>query len=350
MVEVLEDREDLVRVRLDLDGEEIVAAAWPAMLGPLEPGNRVVVNVTGIELGLGTGGEGFILWNLDGPGTVDRGPGHVVKMRYTPWQTEVMVADAPESDHHEALRDAASLDGIPVVACGLHSQVAAVAAGLKASAPGVRVGYLMTDGAALPLSWSELVRTLRAEKLIDVTCTAGHAFGGDLEAVNIFSGLTALRVAARVDAVVVAMGPGVVGTGTVLGFTAMEQGQVLDATTALGGRAIAALRISFVDLRERHLGISHHSLTALMVAARERATVVLPRLHEDRLGPLQEQLTGARIRDRHDVVTADGEPGIGLLRDRGLRPSSMGRRMDETPELFLAGAAAGVHAAFHLDP
>ena len=50
-----------------------------------------------------------------------------------------------------ALRDVDSIDGLPVVACGLHSQVAGVAAGIKAAEPGARVGYLMSDGGSLPL-------------------------------------------------------------------------------------------------------------------------------------------------------------------------------------------------------
>ena len=46
------------------------------------------------------------------------------------------------------------------------------------------------------------------------------------------------------------MGPGVVGTGTLLGHTALEQGQILDAANALGGRSIVCLRISFADERD----------------------------------------------------------------------------------------------------
>ena len=136
---------------------------------------------------------------------------------------------------------------MPVVACGLHSQIAGVAAGIKAAEPEARVGYLMTDGGALPLAWSRLVSALRGAGLMDSTCTSGHAFGGDLEAVNIFSGLAALRHAAAADVAIVSMGPGVVGTATALGFSGIEQGQVLDAAFALRGRGYACLRISFSD-------------------------------------------------------------------------------------------------------
>jgi Protein of unknown function (DUF3866) len=345
VVEIVESAPDLVRVRVAVDDGEIAASAFPKMLGPLAPGDTVVVNTTGLDLGLGTGGEGFVLWNLDGHGPERPGPGHIVKLRYTPWQTEVLAAEAPESPHHAVLRDATGLDGMPVIACGLHSQIAGVAAGIKAARPRARVGYLMTDGAALPIAWSRLVAELTAAQLIDVTCTAGHAFGGELEAVNIFSGLLALRYAGRADAAIVAMGPGVVGTGTALGFTAMEQGQVLDAASALGGRAIACLRISFADERDRHRGLSHHDIAALTTAARERATLVVPELEPERAAFLRRQLEAAELGIQHAITFGDGEPGLKQLETRGIRPRSMGRDISEVRELFLAAAAAGEVAA-----
>jgi hypothetical protein len=348
VLEVIEERVDLVCVRAAGGGRELEAVGFPSMLGPLRLGDRVVVNTTGIELGLGTGGVGFVLWNLDGSGPQDRGPGHIVKLRYTPWQMNVAAAEAPESPHYEALAEATALGGMPVVACGLHSQLSGVAAGIKAVAPAARVGYLMTDGGALPLAWSRLVRELRAAGLIDATCTSGHAFGGDLEAVNVFSGLAALAHVAAMDIAVVSLGPGGVGTATALGFSGIEQGQVLDAASALQGRGYACLRISFADERPRHRGVSHHTLTALSVAARERATAVMPRLGEQEMDLVRHQLKA--LGGRHDLIEEDGDPGVELLAAGGLRPTTMGRDMSEAPETFLAAAAAGSAAARTLTP
>jgi hypothetical protein len=348
VVEVIERSEGICRARLALDDGEIVAAGFPGMLGPLSPGDAVIVNTTAIDLDLGTGGEGFILWNLDGTGPPGPGEGHIVKIRYTPWQTEVLAAEAPESPDHDRLRNADSIAGVPVVACSLHSQIAGVAAGIKATRPGARVGYLMTDGAALPIAWSKLVDSLKNAELIDATCTAGHAFGGDIEAVNIFSGMAGLVHARSADVVVAAMGPGVVGTGTALGFTALEQGQLLDAATALEARSIACLRISFADARPRHAGVSHHTITALKVAAREPSLLVLPELPGEAHTDLRRQLEAAGLTQRHEITTADGAPGLELLASRGVAVSSMGRSVDEVPELFLAASAAGRVAADHL--
>lgn len=345
IIEVTESRPDLVRARVSLPDGEVEAVGFPTMLGTLAPGDRVVVNTTGIELGLGTGGIAFVLWNLDAEPPVPRLDGHIMKLRYTPWQTEVVTAEAPESPHHDVLKGVETIDGMPVVVCTLHSQVAAIAAGIKAERPDARVGYLMTDGACLPLAWSDLIRDLKATGLLDVTCTSGHAFGGDLESVTIFSGLAALKVVGECDIVIAGMGPGVVGTGTTLGHTAIEQGHLLDATSALGGRPIACVRISYADKRARHHGVSHHTLTALRLATHKRATVVVPQLPPDYAESIQEQLRQAGVDDKHEIVTADGEPGLALLAERMIEPSSMGRSLDEVRELFLAAAAAGQAAA-----
>jgi hypothetical protein len=343
--EILESTPALIRVRVEADGRELVASGFPEMLGPVAVGDVVVVNTIGIDLGLGTGGEGFVLWNLDGPGPSRPRPGHIVKVRYTPWQMAVLAAEAPESPHHSALKEVSSIAGMPVVACGLHSQLAGVSAGIKAAAPGARVGYLMTDAAALPIAWSTLTAALKDAELIDVTGTSGHAFGGDFEAVNIFSGLAALKRVGAADVAIVAMGPGLVGTGTALGFSAIEQGQVLDAATALGGIAVACARISFAQERDRHRGISHHTLTALSIAAREPAEIVLPQIADDRLGQLMAMLEDSALGRRHKITVANGRPGVELMERRGIAASSMGRSMREVPELFLAAAAAGRVAA-----
>jgi Protein of unknown function (DUF3866) len=345
VTEVVEEFDDLVRAKVSTDTGVIDTVGFPDMLGPLKVGDKVVVNATGLDLGLGTGGIGFILWNEDGELPRRTGPGHIVKMRYTPWQTDVTAAEAQESPHHEALKTALELDRIPVIACGLHSQIAGVAAGIRAAEPDARIGYLMTDGAALPIAWSDLVRDLKRAGFLDATATSGHAFGGDLEVVNVFSGLVALRKVTGADYVIAAMGPGVVGTDTALGFTAMEQGPLLDAAGSLGGKPVACLRISFADPRQRHSGVSHHTLTALTIGTRGRCSVAVPKLAVERAARVTDDLESSGLVDLHDILVGKGEPGIELLRARGVEPSSMGRRPDDDPDFWLACAAAGDVAA-----
>ncbi|MDP9222465.1 MAG: DUF3866 family protein [Actinomycetota bacterium] len=345
VVRISERSERVVRVQVEIGTANVEAIGFPSMLGVLENGDRVVVNTTGIEMHLGTGGVGFVLWNLDGGHDIDPGPGHIMKMRYTPWQTEVSAVEAPESAHHGSLASVDEIGGMPVVACGLHSQIAGVAAGIRRRRPDAVIGYLMTDAGALPLAFSELVHSLQQSGLIDATCTSGHAFGGDLEAVNLFSGLAALRVVAGSDVVIAAMGPGLAGTGTVLGFSGIEQGQIVDATNALGGRPFACLRVSFGDERVRHQGLSHHTVTALTLGCRTPATIGVPDLADGLSRTLWSQLGTAGIDHRHELVAADGTGGKRLLEEKGLDVLSMGRSMHRAPEAVLAAAAVGGLAA-----
>ncbi|MDP9235343.1 MAG: DUF3866 family protein [Actinomycetota bacterium] len=345
IVTISERSDRLIRAQVEMESGRIEAVGFPSMIGPLDAGDRVVVNTTGLELQLGTGGVGFLLWNLDGSGAVERGPGHIMKMRYTPWQTEVSAVEAPESVTHARLADVTSIEGMPVVACGLHSQIAGVSAGIRARHSDAVIAYVMTDAGALPLPWSDLVRSLQQTNLIDLTCTVGHSFGGDLEAINIFSGLAAVKVIGEADVAIVAMGPGVTGSASTLGFSAIEQGQVLDAASALDGRPVACLRVSFADHRTRHNGLSHHTITALTIAAQTRVTVPVPDLPAELAETVQAQLRRGGIYDRHSVVSAEGRPGLRLLEEKGLDVHSMGRSMRDAPEGVLAAAAAGAVAA-----
>jgi hypothetical protein len=344
VVEVLEERTGLQRVRVDLgDGPER-AYALTQLTGPVGLGDRVVVNTTAVELGLGTGGWHVVHWNLERAEWHEKGPGHIIKGRYTSIQADV----GSSEEHLEALAEVETIDGLPVVAAALHSQVPAVAAAFAERAPGARLAYVMTDGAGLPLAMSDLVANLRRLALVDTTITCGHAFGGDYEAVSIWSALAVARHVAHADAVVVAMGPGIVGTNTRLGFSGMEVGAILDAVVGLGGVPIACLRVSFADERPRHHGLSHHTATALRLATRERVLVAVPELPPEQAAQLQADLVDASIPDRHDVVTVDAPDALALFEAHGLRIDSMGRPAAADPALFQAASAAGALAAAHV--
>jgi hypothetical protein len=344
VLRVLEERPGLQRVDVDLGCGAERAYVLPQLTGLVAPGDRVVVNTTAVELGLGTGGWHVVHWNLAREAWSERGPGHIIKSRYTSLQADV----GSTEEHLAELAEVESIDGMPVVAAALHSQVPAVAAAFKHAAPRASLAYVMTDGAGLPLALSDLVFALQRRGLLDATVTCGHAFGGNYEAVSIFSALAVARHAARADATVVAMGPGIVGTNTRLGFSGMEVGPILDAATALGGKPIACLRVSFADPRSRHAGLSHHSRTALRLACRERVSVAVPRLGGDHDARLRAELADAALDRRHDLVDVDPPDVLALFERHGLDVVSMGRAAADDPALYLAGAAAGALAAARL--
>ena len=233
---------------------------------------------------------------------------------------------------------------MPVVAAALHSQVPAVAVAFKDLRPDATLAYVMTDGAALPLALSDLVAELTERKLIDATITCGHAFGGDFEAVSVYSALAVARHVIGADAVVIAMGPGIVGTGTRLGFSGIEVGPALDAAGGLHGDPIACLRVSFADERPRHQGVSHHTLTTLRLACRSRVTIPVPTVGGVPEARIRADLEEAGLTERHDVIDVEAPDIIAAFAAHGLRISSMGRPASADPVLFQAAAAAGALA------
>src|SRR3954451_16967512 len=342
VVTLRQERDGLQKVDVELDGTGARAYVLTQLTGPVAPGDRVVLNTTAIDLDLGTGGWHFVHWNLERGAWVEPGPGHMMKLRYTSLQADVDSTEEHLEPELGAYTDAA---GIPVVATRLHSQLPGVAVGVRSARPDARIAYVMTDGAALPLALSDLVATLRDRGLIDTTITCGHAFGGDHETVNVFSALMVAKHVVHADVAIVAMGPGIVGTGTALGFTGIEVGAVLDATVGLGGVPIACIRASAADGRDRHQGISHHTGTALTVGTRSRVTVPVPALGGAVEADLHAALTAAGIAARHDVVTVDIPDVLEAFASHDLRVSSMGRPAADDPILFQCAAAAGVWAA-----
>ena len=332
-------------VELDVTsgGATMPALAYPALTGRPQVGDRVLLNATALELGLGTGGYALVVAVPERLPDDPAGPGHLVKARYTPLQVTVLGADEQGSPHHEVLRDADDLGGMPVVVADLHSAVPAVLAGLRADTPGVTVAYLMLDGGALPAWFSRTIATLRQAGWLAGTVTAGQAFGGDLETVTVHTGLLAARHVLGAQVTVVAQGPGNLGSGTRWGFSGVACGEAVNAVAALGGRPVASLRISEADPRPRHRGISHHSLTSYGRVALARADVVVPELP----GELGRQVTAqaAPLGERHRLVPVPVDGLMEPLAGCPVRLSTMGRGLAEDGAYFLAAAAAGRHAA-----
>jgi hypothetical protein len=329
-------------------GDEVPALAYPQLVGQPRVGDRVLLNTAALELGLGTGGFALVVALPDRlPPDVEE-PGHLVKARYLPLQATVLGVDEQDSPHHDLLRDADGLGAMPVVVADLHSSLPAVLAGVRALRPEARVVYVATDGGALPLAFSKTVAGLRAAGWLAGTVTVGQAFGGDLEAVTVHNGLLAAGRVLGAEVAVVTQGPGNLGTGTKWGFSGVAAGEVVNAVGVLGGRPVAALRISQADPRDRHRGVSHHSLTAYGRVALVPADVPVPDLPGELGGLVRRQVE--ELAGRHRLVSVDCAPLRSALEASPVRLSTMGRGLAEDPAAFLAAAAAGWHAAGLLGP
>ena len=345
-----------------MPGLQVRAVAYEALTGVPVAGERVRLEVSALDRALGTGGHAMVSARLDALPADPPREGHLVKARYMPDQVMVTGVDEQGTTHHGLLSQPigdVDLEGMPVVVADLHSSLPAVLAGLRSpdGARQPRVVYVLTDGGALPLAYSRLVAALSEAGWLAGTVTAGQAWGGDIEAVSVHNALLAARHVLHADAAIVIQGPGNLGTETPWGFSGVACGDAVNAIATLGGRPVACLRVSQADARPRHLGISHHSMTAYGRVALAGADVVVPIL-EGALGAqvrreaevLCEPRPGAA---QHRLVEVPADGLMELLRaaeaETGVRLSTMRRGLDEDTAAFIAAAAAGRHVRRILD-
>lgn len=330
---------------VDVDGSVQRAIAFPKLSGPLAPGAHVTLNTTAEALRLGSGGVHFVCdlaaETPPHPGAAARFPGreagHLMKLRYTPLQHRVMAVEEEASPHRGAMLGFQNLDGLPVVGAELLSQAATAVLAARAEAPGIRIALLYLDTAALPISFSRAIARLRADGMLVGTVTLGQAFGGDLEAVNAYSGLIAASQVLHADIVIATQGPGQVGTGTAYGFGGLALAEVFHAAGHLGGRAILAPRCSDADPRERHHGMSHHTRTLLRCT---RVAVRIPLCS----GCVPDDDDWRKLSAPHHVAVRP-IPDLAPLQPYEDIVTSMGRTIGADPAYFQAAAAAGIYAA-----
>jgi hypothetical protein len=302
-------------VRLEVDG--VGCVAYPRLTGEVEEGDDVLVNEQARLLELGSGGFDVVYANLTrGLGLPAEDGAHVMALPYTPGQVALRYAE-------EGADLAAGLDGLPVVCCSLHSQVAPACAGLG---PERRIAYVQLGGGALPVSLSDTVRALKAAGLLETAVAVAPCLDGDVECVSAASSLLWARAAGH-DAVVCSIGPGVVGTATRYGHGGLAAAEAARTAAALGGRAIVAPRVSGGDPRERHRGLSHHTRSVLELVGPE-VEIAWP-------AGLDDAPAGATV-----VDVAGWEEACA-----GLPQSHMGRGAEDDPWFFAAAFASGRLAA-----
>ncbi|AZR73438.1 hypothetical protein BBF96_08615 [Anoxybacter fermentans] len=344
VIDIIEDYEDLVIVKVLVDGEVAKAIHYPEIGGLVKIGQKVILNTTARNLNLGTGGYHFILHVYGNDSLDPESCGHIMKLRYTPYQLKVLSVEEEESPYHAQLKKADTLAGMPVIVAPLHSMITPIAVVIKNLKPQTKIVYLMSDGGALPLAISKLVRSLKKRGFIEGTITFGHAFGGDLEAVNVYTALLAAKWVFKADIVIIAMGPGIVGTGTPYGFSGVEQANFLHAAALLCGDPIAVLRISFADSRSRHWGISHHSRIVLGKLTLIKSSIAIPELDGKKKEIIEKQLINSGIKEKHLISYFPTDQVEHVLNDDSLNLQTMGRKFSEDREFFLTAGLAGMLA------
>lgn len=329
---------------IEIDGEAAEAWSFDAFGPSPSPGKDVLVNTTAVRLDLGSGGAHFIL-----PGVTDvcafsgREAGHQLRLRYTPLQHRVMSVEDEASPWRTVMEQAEDLQGMPVLAVELHSAATVVAIAAQFERPGLRIAMILLDTAALPAPLSRALALLREREVAAGAITCGNAWGGDLEAANIYTGLLAARHVMRAGLAIVTQGPGAAGAGTRYGWGGLGLVDALHAAAHLQGRPLLAPRMSSGDPRPRHRGLSHHTITQLHCL---RAPVSVPVPSEVAVSDLQSLVDAcAGSHCRHTVETV--LPGESLVPLDDWRPviGTMGRTIEDDSLFYSAAAAAGRFAA-----
>jgi Protein of unknown function (DUF3866) len=261
------------RLIIELSGEggaRREAIADVGLVGHTQVNDEVIVNTQALDLGLGSGGFDIVHVNLtrglagDGPEATN-----VMKLNYTSLQHTVAPVEA--TDGHTLALPVER----PVAVLALHGQLASLAWAFAQGAPDARLGYVQTEGGALPGGHSHTVSMLRERGLLAGHLTAGAAFGGEGEAISTAGALNHCLSVLGWDAAVCGPGPGMIGSSSMLGHGGMSALDSAHVALALGCPTLLVARMSSSDERSRHRGISHHSLTVLDLLL-EPVTVALP--------------------------------------------------------------------------
>jgi hypothetical protein len=307
------------------------AIADRELVGRAEVGDEVIVNVQALDLGLGSGGFDVVHANLTrGLGGEGADGAHVMKLNYTSLQHAVEPVERGEQLHVPL--------GRPVAVLALHGQLAPLAWAFGRAAPGRALGYVQTEGGALPAAHSRTAAELRRRGLVARHLSAGAAFGGDGEAITTAGALHAGLGDLGWDAAVCGPGPGIVGSGSALGHGGVFALDAAHAALALGCPTVVVARMSSADARPRHLGLSHHTRTVLELLLAP-AIVALPR---------DEEAVWAQVRECKALARHDWRPCVADLDGfaaSGLPAKTMGRGVAEDPLFFKAALAAGAALA-----
>ena len=317
-------------LEVEVEGERRRAWADEALLGEMDEGDEVVVNTAARDLGLGSGGFDVVHVNLTrGLAGGGEGDEHVMKLNYTSLQHPVDPVELPSS-RFQSPDDQGTTRLTPVAVLPLHGHLAPAAWAAAQAAPGLRVGYVQTGGGALPGSFSRDVKQLRDRGLLTGHITAAPAYGGEQEALSAVGALDAAATGLDWDAILIAPGPGIIGSDTAYGHGGMAALANAHAALSLGLPTLISPRLSTSDPRDRHRGLSHHTQTVLQLLlapvevaipddAPEVAAALEPFSHH--VGQVAVDLKGYAATD--------------------LPKTTMGRSLQEDPLFFAAALATG---------
>jgi hypothetical protein len=354
---------------VEVDGRRRAAWADTDLLGEMREGDEVVVNVAALDLGLGSGGFDVVHVNLTrGLEGGAAGGEHVMKLNYTSLQHPIEPVErrlgtggrdgagregpeVPQEPGTSAARPVgargATPTPTPVLVLPLHGHLAPAAWAAAQAAPGLKLGYVQTGGGALPGSLSRDVALLRERGLLHGHVTAAPSYGGEHEAVSVAGALDAAAQRLGWDAIVAGPGPGIIGSETRLGHGGIAALDTAHGALALGMPTLLLPRLSSADPRDRHRGVSHHTLTVMQMLL---APVEVPVPSSEPILAAQLAQTTAQLATaagwRHRLSESPAD--LAGYSASELPARTMGRGLEDDPLFFAAALAAGHRLAASL--
>lgn len=318
-------------LKVEVGGELRPAWADPALIGEIEEGDEVIVNVEALDLGLGSGGFDVVHANLtrglSGGGTDEKG---VLKLNYTSLQHSIEPVERPEEQ-------VAAAAAIPVLVIPLHGHLAPAAWAVGEGRPGTRVGFVQTGGGALPGRLSRDAAELSRRGLLCGHMTVSPAYGAEHEAISVAGALDAAAAGLGWEAAIVGPGPGMLGSASRYGHGGMAALDSAHAALALGLPTLLSPRLSARDRRPRHRGLSHHTATVLELLL---GPVEIPVPEgEAEIATELASLAGSRHSLRPQPFDLDSYAASGLP------TRTMGRELAEDELFFAAALASGAALA-----
>jgi hypothetical protein len=327
-------------IELENGGSARRAVAYPALTGRVEAGDDVIVNVEALDLGLGSGGFDILCVNITRGLEADGedGGAHVMKLNYTPLQHGVNPVE-------EGLEQLDTALAMPVCVLALHGQLAPAAFALAERSPGHRVGYVQTEGGALPGGLSDTVATLLDRGLLVDHVAVAPCFGARGEAITLEGALHGVREGLDWDAALVGPGPGMLGSASAFGHGGLAALHNAHSALSLGCTVVVAPRVSSGESRERHRGLSHHTRTVLKLLLRPVGVAVSSGLSDGARAELEDAVREAG----HEAVEVEVDDLMSPYLGAELPADTMGRTFHEDEDFFRSALAAGATLATRME-
>lgn len=311
-------------------------------VGILKPGDIVLLNTTATYLKLGTGGYDYVIARISESAEVFENEieSHIMKLNYTPLQFSTrFIEETEEYENAVELYEKEGCVRSKVFVVTIHSHILPLLAGLSSSAYNPTNVVVIDDSSSLPAFLSQIVQLCLNNGLAREVITAGNSFGGTLEAMNLATAVIYASFSLKADNIIISPGFGIKGSSKRFGHSALRQAEALFYAEALGCVPYLVPRISFADKRERHRGISHHTVE-IMELKKSGFKLLLPSFKQldyqsSELLKVPEKLKSLTIEFEFDESFS--EPLLAYKNHL----KSMGRSYDEDPYFFLAPYACG---------